>query len=163
MFSNIAKLKRFIEFTCGAIAGLLLASMSLIALWQVFTRYALNSPSTYTEELLRYLMVWMAFLGAAYGIGKGNHLALTILEGMISPSKALALMIFHNILITLVVLFVIVWGGYQFAASNLIIKSSTLGLPMGYIYSIIPIVGLVSLVLNNINLVLMIKQNSRSE
>ncbi|MGB2554984.1 MAG: TRAP transporter small permease, partial [Flavobacteriaceae bacterium] len=48
---------------------LILALMVLNVLWQVFSRYILQTPSSFTDELSRYLMIWIGILGAAYVSG----------------------------------------------------------------------------------------------
>ena len=45
---------------------LLMAVSALNVLWQVFTRFILQDPSSYTEELARFLLVWIGLLGASY-------------------------------------------------------------------------------------------------
>ena len=54
----------------------------LNVLWQVFTRFVLADPSSYTDELARFLLIWIGLLGAAYAAGNKMHLAIDLL-----PSK----------------------------------------------------------------------------
>ena len=61
------KLKRGMIFLLSWIAAILLVAMSFLVIYQVFTRYVLNSPSDFTEEIVRYLLIWTGFMGAAYG------------------------------------------------------------------------------------------------
>ena len=55
---------------------IIMSSMVLTVLWQVFSRYVLENPSSFTEELARYLMIWLGVLGAAYVSGKNNHVSI---------------------------------------------------------------------------------------
>jgi len=63
---------RFIEMTLILIMSLMVINV----LWQVFTRFVIGDPSPYTEELARYLMIWIGILGAAYISGKNNHISI---------------------------------------------------------------------------------------
>ena len=56
----------------------------LNVLWQVFSRYLLKNPSSYTEEAARYLLVWITLLGAAYAVGARGHLAIDLLPGKLT-------------------------------------------------------------------------------
>lgn len=61
------KLKSGLNFLLSRIAAVLLIAMTALVIYQVFTRYVLNSPADFTEELVRYLLIWTGFIGAAYG------------------------------------------------------------------------------------------------
>lgn len=61
--------------------------MVIVAIWQVFTRYVLNSPSTISEELLRYSLIWVSMLGAAYAFGNKKHIAIEFIIEKLSPKK----------------------------------------------------------------------------
>ena len=160
---NILILKKLLEKVSGFIAGSLIAAISCIALWQVFTRYVLNSPSTDTEELLRYLMIWMGFFGAAYGFGGNKHLSLTLLESKLSGQKYKYLKIFQNLAVTVCLLFIMVIGGYQFSSSSVYQTSATLGISMSHVYLIIPLSGVVIFLLNIINLIQLLRPTAGSE
>ena len=58
--------KKFMTKLLAAIATILLSVMTFLVLYQVFTRYVLNSPAAFTEELVRYFLIWTGFTGAAY-------------------------------------------------------------------------------------------------
>lgn len=61
------------------VAGVSLVLMTAIVGWQVFTRYALDWPQTWTEPLAVLLMGWFIFLGAAVGTREGYHLSFDVL------------------------------------------------------------------------------------
>ena len=69
------KLKRGMVFLLSWISAILLVAMSFLVIYQVFTRYVLNSPSDFTEEIVRYLLIWTGFMGAAYGFCTRQHMA----------------------------------------------------------------------------------------
>ena len=66
------KIDRFLGWALVVIMSLMVVNV----LWQVFSRFVLGDPSSYTEELARYLMIWVGVLGAAYVSGKNKHVAI---------------------------------------------------------------------------------------
>ena len=58
------------------------AMFALIAggFWQIFSRWILRNPSTFTDEFLRYILIWASMLGSAYCFYKDQHLALDLLK-----------------------------------------------------------------------------------
>ena len=65
----------------------LMAFLVVDVLWQVLSRYILVSPSSVTDELAGYLLIWVGLLGAAYVSGKNEHLAIDLLLQHIRPSR----------------------------------------------------------------------------
>ena len=49
-------------------------SLALVIFYQFFTRYALNDSASWTEEIARYLLIGVAFVGAAMNVRKNNHI-----------------------------------------------------------------------------------------
>ena len=58
----------------------IMAGMTLNVLWQVFSRFILQNPSSITEELARYMLIWLGILGASYVAGQKMHLAIDLLS-----------------------------------------------------------------------------------
>ena len=69
--------------TLALIVSVLLTMLLFTVVWQVFSRYVLKDPSSYTDELARYLLIWVALLGAAYATGQKLHLAIDLLQNKI--------------------------------------------------------------------------------
>src|SRR5690606_3491469 len=72
----------FIEANRWALV-LLLAAMSLIVFANVTLRYLTNFSITWSEEVARYLMIWMTFLGAGLTLRYGGHVAITNLQELL--------------------------------------------------------------------------------
>lgn len=122
----------------------LMAFMVLNVLWQVASRYIVRSPSSFTDELARYLLIWVGLLGASYVTGQKMHLAIDILPQKLEGKKERNLNVFINIVVGLFALFAMVWGGINLVYITLKLNqtSASLGLPLGYVYSVIPLSGL---------------------
>lgn len=137
-------MRKQIDKFLGSFLVILLALMVLSVLWQIFSRYLMNSPSSFTEELARYLFIWIGILGAAYAAGQQTHLAIDILPPKLNPTNRVRLRIFINILIILFSLSVLVIGGGNLVYVNDLLgqSSAALGVPLSWVYSIVPISGL---------------------
>jgi TRAP-type C4-dicarboxylate transport system permease small subunit len=127
----------------GSFLVVLLVLMVLSVLWQIFSRYLMNSPSSFTEELARYLFIWIGILGAAYASGQQTHLAIDILPPKLNPENRVKLRIFINILIILFSLTVLVIGGGNLVYVNDLLgqSSAALGVPLSWVYSVVPLSG----------------------
>lgn len=137
-------MKRKLDKILGTLLVFLLAVMVLAVIWQVFSRYIVNNPSSFTEELSRYLFIWIGLLGAAYAAGQQTHLAIDILPPKLSPPNRIKLRIFINVLIILFCLTVLVIGGANLVYVNYDLGqfSAALNLPLSVVYLVVPIAGL---------------------
>lgn len=133
------KLDKLLEVTLIA----LLSIMVVNVIWQVFSRYVMGDPSSFTDELARYLMIWLGVLGAAYVSGKNQHVAIDILPQKLSPTKQIALKKFVYMVIILFAFFALFIGGLRLVYITYVLDQSSPGLqiPLAYIYIIIPISG----------------------
>lgn len=124
-------------------------------LWQVASRYILSSPSSFTDELAGFLLIWVGLLGAAYVAGKNEHLAIDLLIQRSGPKRKKRLQISISILIILFGLLVMVIGGswLVFTRFLLEVKSAALELPLGAVYIVVPISGLLIVYYNIDNLI----------
>lgn len=116
----------------------------LDVLWQVFSRYVLSSPSSFTDELAGYLLIWVSLLGAAYVAGKREHLAIDILLQKSGPERQRMLRILIQSVILAFSATVLVIGGSWLVYTRfyLGVKSAALQIPLGYVYTVLPVSGL---------------------
>ncbi len=129
-----------------------LAFMSILICYQVFMRYVVGSPSSASEEMLRYSMVWLGILGAALCFIKGKHLNLPLLLDKATPlnyAKIRLFTVFINTLIGIIMLY----GGVL--GLDDISKTPILGINNGLLQSVVIITGatiIVSQIAHAINL-----------
>ena len=123
----------------------LMTVLVLDVLWQVFSRYLLSSPSSFTDELAGFLLIWVGLLGAAYVAGRKEHLAIDILIQKSPPARQRLLLYLIHSLIFLFALSVMVTGGVVLMYTRFVlqVKSAALQLPLGYVYIVLPISGLI--------------------
>lgn len=135
-----SKLDNFVAWTLIILMGLMVINVT----WQVLSRYVVQNPSSFTDELSRYMLIWLGMLGAAYVAGKDQHLAIDILPKKLTGKPKLKLLILINSLVLLFAMIAMVLGGSNLVYITYILeqKSATLQIPLAYIYTIIPISGI---------------------
>jgi TRAP-type C4-dicarboxylate transport system permease small subunit len=124
---------------------ILMSVLVIDVLWQVFSRYLLSSPSSFTDELAGFLLIWVGVLGAAYVSGRKEHLAIDILVQKSPPERQRKLQFIIHGLILLFALSVMVIGGASLVYTRFVlqVKSAALQLPLGYVYIVLPLSGLI--------------------
>jgi TRAP-type C4-dicarboxylate transport system permease small subunit len=116
--------------------------------WQVFSRYVLSIPSTSTDELARFLFIWVGLMGAAYTLGQGRHLAIDFLLTALEGKAKIGLQVFVDLAGIFFAGVIMVYGGGSLMLKTLNMGqvSPALGIEMGFVYAAIPISGFFMLV-----------------
>ena len=137
------RVKARVDWLLGWFLVVLMGLAVVNVLWQVFTRFVLGDPSSFTDELARYLLIWVSLFGAAYASGKRAHLAIDLLRTKLRG----AAVHWHGIGVGAVILafavFVMVIGGVQLVLLSFLLgqTSPALGVPLGVVYLALPISG----------------------
>ncbi len=120
------------------------ALLVLDVLWQVFGRYVLGQSYSFTEEFARFALIWLSILGAAYLNGKREHLSMDYLLQKLSPQKLKQRMQSIEILMFVFAFVVMVIGGGNLVYTTLYLGqvSPAMHVSLGYVYSIVPLSGL---------------------
>ena len=138
------RFRKKVDKILGHVLILIMVVMVANVLWQVFSRYVLGEPSSFTDELARFLMIWIGVLGAAYVAGQNGHVAIDILarRGGDTIQKSLKQLV--RIAIVLFCFFAMVLGGLRLVYVTYVLElySPALGLPLAMVYLVIPISGL---------------------
>ncbi len=147
MNSSMRKMNRIFEQVKGALGRLLIFIFTLLVadvLWQVLARYVLNTSFSFTEELARFLLIWLSIIGAAYLNAERAHLSMDFLFARMSDSNKRKASIFAEGVIFFFALFVMVVGGANLVYTTLYLDqlSGTLQIPLGYVYAVLPACGL---------------------
>ena len=122
----------------------LMAAMVAAVSWQVISRYVFSSPSSWTEEIARFLLIWIGVLGAAYAFRTGVHLGLDILPKKLTGRSAELLKQFTAFIVVLFSVTVLVIGGGSLVTLTWELRqySAGQGLPIAFVYSVIPTAGI---------------------
>lgn len=111
--------------------------------WQVISRYLLGSPSIVTDELSRFLFMWLGLIGAAYATGLKQHLAIDLLlMKQIGKRKVILEILILTVMISFTIL-ILVYGGINLVKDTYVTGqiSPSLGINMGYVYLCLPVAG----------------------
>lgn len=128
--------------------------MGLVLTLQVVMRYVFNNPLTWSEEMARYIFVWICFLGVGYGIKYDQHIKMEIFFSYF-PKKAQRVINILTNIIMVIFLVAIVPSGIDFSVQVNEVASSAMEIPMSWIYISVPIglgIGVIRLVADTIRL-----------
>jgi TRAP-type C4-dicarboxylate transport system permease small subunit len=133
------RVDQFLEISLS----ILLGAMVLNVLWQVASRYLLNDPSAFTDELSRYMLIWLGLFGAAYASGQNLHVSIDLLRRKLNEQQT---QIQNTVIRSVIILFALVMiiGGIRLVYISFYLGqlSSAMQLPLGYVYAALPLSGL---------------------
>jgi TRAP-type C4-dicarboxylate transport system permease small subunit len=138
---------KFTKSLTNILSIVLIGLMAIIVLdvtWQVFTRFILKDPSSFTEELAGFLLIWIGLLGASYAYYTKAHLGIDILTSKYTGIKKQIIEIVISVIVLLFALFILVIGGLNLVNITFTLKqiSPAMGIPMGYVYLVLPLTGI---------------------
>jgi TRAP-type C4-dicarboxylate transport system permease small subunit len=144
----LERLENRIERGLAWLLVLLMVAMVADVTWQVLSRFVFRAPSSFTEELAGFLLIWIGLLGAAYALRTRAHLGIDLLTARLSGAAKRGAAIVAHTLVALFALTTMVIGGLRLVqlAFQLEQISSAMGLRMGYVYLAIPLAGLLMMV-----------------
>lgn len=137
-------IRQKIDKVLGNMLIIIMSVMVINVIWQVFTRFVVGTPSSFTDELARYLMIWLGILGAAYVSGKNMHVAIDVLPQKTSSKTQKKLKLIVYLFIILFALFAMVIGGSRLVYITYVLdqQSPALQIPLALVYFAIPLSGL---------------------
>jgi len=137
-------MKKLIDRLLERTLVIIMAVMVINVLWQVASRYIMNSPSGFTDELAGFLLIWVGLLGSGYATGQGLHMAIDLLPASLEGEKKKWVLSLIQICTFLFAVSVMIVGGGQLVFLTFQLKqlSSALQVPMGYVYLVVPISGI---------------------
>lgn len=152
------------NFVLKYLCCLLFISMVGVASWQVIARYLLNNPSTISEALLRFSLVWLSMLAIAYVVGQREHVSLTLLTDRLTGRWKAASDVLTEILFILFATVVLIYGGVKVTSNSMLQMYPLLGIAKGYLYLSLPVSGALIIIycLNNCALIIKKKVSTRS-
>lgn len=137
-------MRKTIDNLLGKLCLGILFIMLVAVIWQVFARFILQSPSTVTDEISSYSLIWVGLLGAAYATGQHLHLAIDLLpENFVKKNNKL-LDGFVYVSVFLFGFFVMIVGGIRLCYLSFQFEqtSASLNIPLGFVYLVVPLAGL---------------------
>jgi TRAP-type C4-dicarboxylate transport system permease small subunit len=139
----MTELRRHIDRFLALVVVSIMAILVVTVLWQVTSRYLFPQPSPWTEEMSRFLLIWVTMLGAAYLTGQHGHIAIDLVSSRLSPDGARRLETFIRAVILAFAAVAFCIGGMNLIYITLSLgqSSAVLGIPLGYVYMVIPMSG----------------------
>lgn len=136
-------IKKILDHSLEKLVMVVMALLVIDVSWQVFTRLILKKPSTGTEELAVFMIIWVALLGAAVALNRGAHLGIDYFVGKLPLRKRLYTEVFVFFCIAFFSLCVMVIGGMSLVLRTLELGqvSAAWNIKIGYVYLAIPISG----------------------
>lgn len=147
------KLKDILDKIIGRISIVIMMVMVSLTLWQVFARYVLNNPSSFSEVLTRYLFVWLVTITATYVFGQKEHMAITFFKEKLPENVKRIIDVVIEVITIGFASTVMVYGGSVITKMQMSQTDATLNIQSGYIYSVIPICGIIIIMYSIINII----------
>lgn len=129
---------RIVRHALEASLAVLMFSYAMIICTQVFYRYALNSSLIWSEELVRYGLLWGVMLGGVVALDRHAHIALDPLRERISPG-AYRIVAWASGLFVIAFCAITAWYGTEYAYRIRLMSSPASQIPMIYVYAAIPV------------------------
>ena len=147
------KVRNALSSVLNVLAGGSFLAMVALTCWQVFSRYILQNPSSRSEELVSYLFAWMALLGASLVVGERGHMNIPILVDRAKPKMRKALAVFSEVVACVFAAVILVYGGIQITTLALGQMTSSLGVPVGVFYVVLPLSGVLNIIYTVLNII----------
>lgn len=162
---SVSKITRVLS-TC--LQWLLIAAMTLLVVdvvWGVLTRYVGGEQASWTEELARFLLIWVSLLGGAAAFEQKSHLGVDYFVTKFDDSIRDNLKMFSYAIVLFFAISIFVVGGSQVVYNALVLDQTTpaLGWKMGLVYLVIPISGVFMVLFTIVNLMELRSPESNDE
>ncbi|WP_284302269.1 TRAP transporter small permease [Mobilicoccus caccae] len=130
-------LDRLLAGTCVVLFSVLV----LVVVWQVITRQVLQSPAAWTDEVSRYLFVWVGLFATALVFSERGHLAVDIVARMLPTAGRRVLGALVQVAVIAFALLLLVYGGIRAAGGAWDQQLQSLPFTLGQMYIVLPITG----------------------
>ena len=125
----------------AAVLAVLMGGMVVGCFWQVVTRFVLHNPSKYTEELLRYMLIWLTMMGVPYAYSQDRHLSINFLTKNFQPKSELYTKLVIEVIVMILSVFIMIVGGIMVTMNAAGQISPAMQIPMQVYYVCVPISG----------------------
>lgn len=147
------QLRKFLNYILNILAGGSFLAMVALTCWQVFTRYVLQNPSSWSEELVSYLFAWMSLFGASIVVGERGHMNIPIVVERMGKKGRKFFAIFAEVIACVFAGVILVYGGIQITNLAMGQMTSALGIPIGIFYVVLPLSGVLNIIYTILNII----------
>lgn len=141
----MGKLISFMNTSLKYILFILMIALIVSVFSQVLFRFVLNQPLAWTEELARYILVWLTFLGAAYAMSLKAHIGVEFFVNKL-PDSLHKFSLVLSTLVSIAFFMILITQGYSMMTRSMSQLSPVLKIPMGMVYAVIPFSGIILII-----------------
>jgi TRAP-type C4-dicarboxylate transport system permease small subunit len=110
--------------------------MTIVTFMAAFNRFTIQIAMPWTDELVRFMLLWMTMVGAALGINTGVHVGINVITDLFPPKLRLNVARVMNLVgIVFTVIFLNI--GIKIVKAQYIQKSTAMTISMGWVYGCI--------------------------
>lgn len=149
---------KFEEWICIV----LLIAMVIVVVLQVFFRYCLNNPLTWTEELSRFIFIWLIGMGCGYCITKDDHVKVEMLVDMM-PTKVQKIIGIIMDVLPLIAFAYLIPFAWKFTVAQHKIRSTALHLKYSFVYGACFVCAILIVIHLILKLVLMLDKGTEEK
>ena len=153
------QLRTVLDKILSVLCGVSFLAMVLLTCWQVFTRYILGNPSSWSEELVSYLFAWMTLFAASIVVGERGHMNIPLVVERMGDKGRKFFAILAEVIAFLFAVVILVYGGIQITSLAMGQMTSSLGLPIGVFYLALPISGVLNIIYTVLNIIEIVRGN----
>ncbi|VGO19181.1 TRAP transporter small permease [Pontiella sulfatireligans] len=155
MLDGLLKFKKGMTSALNVVLIVVVALLVIDVVWGVFSRHVLGAQTKWTEELARFLLVWVSLLGGAVAFGTKGHLGVDYFVGKFHPETQRLMAIVSHGVVLFFASAIFVYGGARVVSDALTMEQTTpaLGWKMGYVYLALPIAGIFMVIYTIENLI----------
>ncbi len=146
------RLRQLVDLVTKVLCCFLLSAMVIFVTWQVFSRFVLNDPSTFTEEILRFGVIWFSLIGSAYVCGKNKHMSVDLFKDMLTGRPRWILDIIIQVFFIIFGVAILIVGGGRAIQIAAFQYTAVLHIPMGVIYAALPVSGVLYVLYSLLNI-----------
>ena len=146
------QLRKILNRSLYILAGGSFLAMVALTCWQIFARYILKNPSSWSEEMVSYLFAWMSLLGASIVVGERGHMNIPIVVERMSAKWRKTFAVFGEVVALAFALVILIYGGIQIIGLAMGQMTSSLGLPIGIFYIVLPLSGVINVIYTALNI-----------
>jgi len=128
------------------IMAVMICLMVFGCVWQIVARFILRNPSDWTEEFVRYVLIWLTMLGVPYAYGQDKHISIGFVTSTFSKKGTLWDKIFIEILVLVLSVGVLIIGGLMVTLNAAGQTSAALHIPVQLYYGGVPVCGVLMVI-----------------
>lgn len=156
------KLREILTRILNCLAGVSFLVMVVLTCWQVLTRYVLNNPSSWSEELVSYMFAWMSLLGSSLVTAERGHMNIPILVDKCGHGSRKILLCLAEVIGFMFSAVILAYGGFRIANLAMGQMTSSLGVAIGVFYVVLPLCGILNMVYTVLNIADILKEKEET-